>query len=52
MTQETDREKRARDLSAWAESDAAIEALENSTTPRDTAEGEFALSAFHQADLG
>lgn len=49
MTQKNDREKRARDLSAWAESDAAIEALENSTTPRDTAEGRFALQAFRQA---
>lgn len=49
MTQKTDREERARELSAWAESDAAIEALENSTTPRDTAEGRVALEAFRQA---
>ena len=41
MTQKNNRDECACDLSAWAESDAAIEALENSTTPRDTAEGRF-----------
>lgn len=49
MTQRTDREERARTLSAWAESDAAIEALEGSTAPRDTDQGTFALEAFRRA---
>lgn len=41
MTQKNNREECACDLSPWEESDAAIEAMENSTTPRDTAEGRF-----------
>lgn len=49
MVQRTDREERARKLSTWAESDAAVEALESSTAPRDTDQGRFALEAFRRA---
>jgi hypothetical protein len=38
-----------RDMSAWAESDAAVTALENTTTPSDTPEGREALDIFRRA---
>ncbi|WP_130840235.1 CopG family transcriptional regulator [Corynebacterium neomassiliense] len=38
-----------RDMSAWAESDAAVTALENTTTPSDTPEGREALDMFRRA---
>lgn len=36
-------------IAAWAESDAAITALANSTTPPTTHQGKVALEAFRQA---
>ena len=52
MTQKNNREECACDLSAWEESNAAIEALENSNPPPGPAEGRLTPEAFRQADLG
>lgn len=49
MTHRTDQEEIDRRMSAWAESDAAIDALANSPAPRETAEGNIGLEIFRQA---
>lgn len=49
MTEHTDQDAIDREMSAWAESDAAVDAPARSTAPRDTAASRAALDAFRQA---
>lgn len=49
MNRRTDREEHSHEQSARAETDAPIEAQENSTTPRDTTKARTALEGFRPA---